>query len=108
MPVVLKAEQPGLIHKSDRGGVRLGLATDRRRELKPMTRLPAVSARPRRSLQRQAAPGLELVLGARRDANFGPVVMAGLGGIWVEALGDVALRLAPLDEDRGARPCSTN
>jgi acetyltransferase len=97
LPVVLKAERAGLIHKSDSGGVRLGLAT-----------LAAVgeayddvAARlesPEVLLQRQARPGVELVLGMHRDANFGPVVMAGLGGIWIEALGDVALRLAPFND----------
>ena len=97
LPVVLKAERAGLIHKSDSGGVRLGLAT-----------LAAVgeayddvAARlesPEVLLQRQAHPGFELVLGMHRDANFGPVVMAGLGGIWIEALGDVALRLAPFND----------
>jgi acyl-CoA synthetase (NDP forming) len=97
MPIVLKAEREGLLHKSDSGGVRLGLITaaavgeaydDVANRLGTTTVL----------LQRQARPGVELVLGARRDATFGPVVMAGLGGIWVEALGDVALRLAPFDE----------
>jgi acyl-CoA synthetase (NDP forming) len=97
MPIVLKAEREGLLHKSDSGGVRLGLITaaavgeaydDVANRLGTTTVL----------LQRQARPGVELVLGARRDTTFGPVVMAGLGGIWVEALGDVALRLAPFDE----------
>lgn len=97
-PVVLKAEREGLIHKSDSGGVRLGLvravavgeAYD-----DVANRLGATTV----LVQRQARPGVELVLGARRDATFGPVVMAGLGGIWVETLGDVALRLAPFDEE---------
>jgi acyl-CoA synthetase (NDP forming) len=97
MPVVLKAERPGLIHKSDSGGVRLGLATPAAVGAAyddVAARLGSTEA----LLQRQARPGVELVIGARRDANFGPVIMAGLGGIWIEALGDVALRLAPIGE----------
>lgn len=97
-PVVLKAERPGLIHKSDAGAVRLGLADgaavieafeDFRRRLGAG---PAL-------LQRQVKPGVELVIGARRDPLFGPIVMAGLGGVWIEALNDVALRVAPIDDD---------
>jgi acetyltransferase len=95
-PVVLKAERPGLMHKSDAGAVRLGLMNGASvaeafeefcRRLGPG---PAL-------LQHQVEPGVELVIGARRDPLFGPIVMAGLGGIWVEALEDVALRLAPID-----------
>jgi acetyltransferase len=96
MPVVLKAEQPGFIHKSDSGGVHLDLSTPAavgEAYTDVAHRLGSTSA----IVQKQARPGIELVLGARRDANFGPVIMAGLGGIWVEALGDVALRLAPFD-----------
>jgi acetyltransferase len=97
-PVVLKAERPGLTHKSDAGAVRLGLTNgvavaqafeDFHRRLGAG---PAL-------LQRQAKPGVELVIGARRDPLFGPIVMAGLGGVWIEALNDVALRVAPIDED---------
>jgi acetyltransferase len=98
MPVVLKVEQPGLLHKSDRGGVRLGLATEAA-VAEAYDEIAGRFGSAAALVQLQAAPGLELVLGARRDANFGPVVMAGLGGIWVEALRDVALRLAPVDED---------
>jgi len=102
MPVVLKAEQPGLTHKSECGGVRLGLATHAAVAAAyddVSTRLGSAAA----LLQRQVAPGIELVLGARHDATFGPVVIAGLGGIWVEALGDVALRLAPVGEAEARR-----
>lgn len=95
--VVLKAEQPGLVHKSDAGGVIVGLSTPEGvgaayDDL--VGRLGAGAV----LLQEQASPGLELILGARRDASFGPVVMAGLGGVWVETLKDVALRLAPVGE----------
>lgn len=94
-PVVLKAIRPGLVHKSEAGAVRLGLANAAtvrdtfetlRRGLGPG---PAL-------VQRQAERGVELMLGAVRDPTFGALVAFGLGGIWAEALGDVALRLAPI------------
>lgn len=97
-PVVLKAERPGLVHKSEANAVRLNLCDgeavaqafeDFCRSLGPG---PAL-------VQEQAGPGVELFIGARRDPAFGPVVMAGLGGIWIEALGDTALRLAPIEAD---------
>jgi len=97
-PVVLKAERPGLVHKTEAAAVRLNLQNgaavmeafeDFRNRLGPG---PAL-------LQSQVGPGVELIVGARRDSLFGPIVMAGLGGIWVEALKDVALRLAPIDAD---------
>lgn len=94
-PVALKAERPGLVHKSEEDAVRLSLLDDVAvsaafedfcRRLGPG---PAL-------VQAQVGPGVELVIGARRDPNFGPVVIAGLGGVWVEALKDTALRLAPV------------
>jgi acetyltransferase len=96
-PVVLKAVRPGLVHKSDAGGVRTGVAAeatvretvaDFERRLGPGATL----------LQKQVEPGVELVIGAVRDPQFGPVVLFGLGGVWVEILDDVALRVAPFDE----------
>ena len=48
-------------------------------------------------MQEQTAPGVELAIGGWRDPTFGPVVMAGLGGVWIEALKDTALRLAPVE-----------
>ncbi|WP_036258214.1 acetate--CoA ligase family protein [Methylocapsa aurea] len=97
-PVVLKAERPKLAHKSDAGAVRLGL-TDGAAVAEAFEdfsrRLGAGPA----LLQRQEGPGVELILGARRDPLFGPIVMAGLGGVWTEVLDDVALRLAPIDAD---------
>ncbi len=96
-PVVLKAERSGLVHKSDAGAVRLGLSGGGVAEAFEDFRSrfgvgPAL-------LQRQASPGVELVIGARRDPLFGPIVLAGLGGVWIEVLEDVALRLAPIDAD---------
>jgi acetyltransferase len=97
-PVVLKAERPKLTHKSDAGAVRLGL-TDGAAVAEAFEdfsrRLGAGPA----LLQRQAGPGAELILGARRDPLFGPMVMAGLGGVWTEILDDVALRLAPIEAE---------
>ena len=95
-PVVLKAERPGLVHKTEAAAVRLNLqsgaaVTEAFEDFG--RRLGAGPA----LLQRQLEPGVELIIGARRDPSFGPVIMAGLGGIWVEALEDVALRLAPID-----------
>jgi acyl-CoA synthetase (NDP forming) len=103
-PVVLKVEAPGLSHKTEAGGVRLGL-TDRgaveaaARAMLAGVRAAAPGAAVRGFLvQEQAAGVAELLVGATRDPRFGAVVTCGLGGIFAEALGDVALRLAPVDE----------
>jgi len=95
-PVVLKAL--GTLHKSDAGGVVVGIAgpeelraavADLRRRLDP----------PGYSVERMApvGDGVELIVGAGRDPRFGPVAAVGLGGIYTEIFGDVAVGLAPLD-----------
>ncbi|HUZ01522.1 MAG TPA: acetate--CoA ligase family protein [Thermomicrobiaceae bacterium] len=96
-PVALKAEAASLLHKSDAGGVRLGLASgdDVVAEAEAMAR--RISGLTGFLVQAMAPPGLELIVGARRDPLFGPLVLVGLGGVWVEVLGDVARRLAPVD-----------
>ena len=101
-PVVLKIVSPDIIHKSDAGGVRLGLRTSRRvskayddilgaiRQSNPQAVIIGVS------VQRMARPGIEVIIGMSKDAQFGPVLMFGLGGIWVEVLRDVSFRITPL------------
>ncbi|MDP3922026.1 MAG: acetate--CoA ligase family protein, partial [Hydrogenophaga sp.] len=100
-PVVLKAQASELPHKSDVGGVLVGLA-DEAALRAGWTRLHASVASHRPDLALDGAlveamgpRGLELVVGAKRDADWGPVVLVGLGGIWIEALKDV--RLIPAD-----------
>ena len=100
-PVVLKAQASELPHKSDVGGVIVGLA-DEAALREGWTRLHASVGQHRPELQLDGAlveamgpRGLELVVGAKRDADWGPVVLVGLGGIWIEALKDV--RLIPAD-----------
>ena len=96
-PVVLKAERPGLLHKSDSGAVRLNVPNS-------ITTTEVVADFETRFgpgptlLQRQVGQGVELVIGSRRDEQFGPVILTGLGGVWIEALADVALRLAPVSQ----------
>jgi len=96
-PVVLKALRSGLIHKSDAGGVRVGVAdeTGVRRVAGDFARRLGTGPL---LVQEQIATGVELVVGAVRDEQFGPIVVFGLGGVWVEVLDDVALRLVPFDE----------
>jgi acetate---CoA ligase (ADP-forming) len=99
-PVVLKIDAPGLPHKWDAGAVRLGLGDAQAvemaaRELLTLP-LPAGAARRGLAVQRQVAAGVELILGLRRDPQFGPVALVGFGGILAEAIDDVAIRLAPV------------
>jgi succinyl-CoA synthetase beta subunit len=101
-PVVLKAL--GLLHKSDAGGVVLGL----RDEAALSAAVAGVRARlepPALSVEHMApiADGIELLIGARRDPRFGPVALAGLGGVYAEVLDDVAVALAPVGEDQAER-----
>jgi acyl-CoA synthetase (NDP forming) len=105
-PVVLKAQAAGLAHKSDAGGVIVGIR-DEAALRGAWERLHAEVGRARPDLtldgilvERMAPHGLEMAVGARRDPAWGPVLMVGLGGIWIEALEDV--RLLPADLDEGA------
>jgi acyl-CoA synthetase (NDP forming) len=97
-PVALKAL--GLLHKSDAGGVALGLATEagvRAAHAAMDSRLHA----PGYCVERMAdtRDAVELIAGVRRDPRFGPVAMVGLGGVLAEVLRDVAFALAPVDVD---------
>ncbi|MEA2930667.1 MAG: hypothetical protein QOG38_3095 [Hyphomicrobiales bacterium] len=105
-PVALKAQAAALAHKSDAGGVALGI-TDTISLDAAWQRIyeRIAAARPGLALdgvlvEAVAAPGLELIVGARRDPDWGPVVLVGLGGIWTEALGDVRLMPADLSRER--------
>jgi acetate---CoA ligase (ADP-forming) len=96
-PVVLKAL--GIIHKSDVGGVVLGLH-DERAVATAYAGLRDLLAPPAVAVERMAPlnQGIELLVGARWDARFGPVALVGLGGVFTEVLRDVAVALAPVDE----------
>ena len=94
-PAVLKAVRTALVHKTEAGAVRLGLA-DAAAVRSAFASLVATLGPGPVLVQAQAERGVELMLGAVRDATFGPLVVCGLGGIWTEALDDVALRLAPI------------
>ncbi|CAM3786330.1 hypothetical protein GCM10009799_49750 [Nocardiopsis rhodophaea] len=99
-PLVLKGFGPGIVHKSDVGAVRLDL--NARDQLAPAAEkmrgeLAAHGLEPAGFLvEEQAAPGVELIVGAVRDPSFGPVLLVGLGGIWTEALDDTSPRLCPV------------
>jgi acetyltransferase len=105
-PVALKLRSPDITHKTEVGGVRLGLPSPaevaaattamlaRVRASRPEARIDGVLVQP------MAPPGVELLLGMIRDPQFGPMVVVGFGGIHVEVLKDTAARLCPLE--RGA------
>ncbi|HLC04525.1 MAG TPA: acetate--CoA ligase family protein [Anaerolineales bacterium] len=100
-PVVLKVASPDILHKTDVGGVMVGLEnandvrdafdliTYRANRYLPEARLWGCL------VQKMVPPGLEILIGMNRDPQFGPLVTFGLGGIYVETLKDVAFRLAP-------------
>jgi acyl-CoA synthetase (NDP forming) len=95
-PAVVKVDHPQLTHKSDAGGVRLHLdspdeVADAATEMFTLAHGAAV-------LVQHQHEGVELVVGGVRDPQFGPVVLAGIGGVLVEARGDVQLAVAPVDE----------
>jgi len=94
-PVVLKRVAPGMVHKSDAGGVALAL-NGAGAVQEAFARI--VGPGERAFVQQMAPQGLEVIVGAQRDSQFGPLVMFGLGGVYVEVLRDVAFRLAPLSQ----------
>lgn len=100
-PAVLKAVHPSLVHKTDVGGVRLGLADAAAVRTAAGELLSLVDGA--RVLVQPQLTGVEVVVGGDRNPQFGPVVMVGLGGVFVEVLGDVAFGLAPLDRIEARR-----
>jgi acyl-CoA synthetase (NDP forming) len=102
-PVVLKIVSSDVAHKSDVGGVRLGLESKEEAEeafgeimsavkdAQPYARIEGVA------VQKMALAGTEVIVGMSKDPQFGPVMMFGLGGILVEVLKDVAFRIVPLE-----------
>lgn len=92
-PVALKSAEPFILHKTEAGAVRLHIGSDE--ELGKA--FDAVAAEVY-LLQAMAGDGVETIIGAKRDPEFGPVIMFGLGGIFVEVLKDVTARVAPIDE----------
>jgi acetyltransferase len=108
-PVVIKIVSRQIVHKSDVGGVVTGIAdSDQlrnayRRMLENVASRHPAAAIEGVLIQKQVAKGVEAVVGALRNAQFGPVVMVGLGGIYIEVFKDVSFRLAPLDKDEAMR-----
>ena len=105
-PVVAKAVAPGLVHKSDVGGVALGLGSksEVRAAVEVMRERLRAAGHPLEQvlLQREAEPGVDALVGVVADPTFGPLVVCGLGGVQAELMRDVAFRLTPVsDVDAG-------
>jgi acyl-CoA synthetase (NDP forming) len=102
-PVVLKIVSPDIAHKSDVGGVKVGLASAD--EVKAAFEEIMASVKAQQpgatiegvAVQKMAPAGTEVIVGMSKDPQFGPVMMFGLGGIFVEVLKDVAFRIVPLE-----------
>ncbi|HNR58494.1 MAG TPA: acetate--CoA ligase family protein, partial [Methanothrix sp.] len=96
-PVVLKIVSPEVVHKSDAGGVKLDLkgAEEVRQAFIEIREAFGEKKIVGVAVQRMAPPGTEAIVGVARDPTFGPILMFGLGGIFVEILRDVSLRSIP-------------
>lgn len=101
-PVVMKISSPDIAHKSDVGGVKVNIRDEKELEKSFFEIMRDVQERDKQvriqgvMLQRMIFGGLELIFGGKYDRDFGPVIMFGMGGIFVETLKDVSFRLAPI------------
>lgn len=102
-PVAVKILSSSIAHKSDLGGVRLGLRTESevRAAADDLLEIAKGHGAPdgRLLIQQMAHPGTELIIGIKSDPAFGPVVVAGIGGVLVEVLGDSQVAAAPADHN---------
>jgi acetyltransferase len=102
-PVVLKIASPDILHKTDIGGVKLNLTTASDvRDAFDLMMYRATRHMPEATIwgcqvQQMVKGGKEVIIGVNRDPQFGPLLMFGLGGVYVEALKDVTFRVAPID-----------
>ncbi len=108
-PVAMKIVSPDIIHKSDMGGVKLNLASVQQvrdgydlmmmriSQRVPNARITGIY------VEKMSDPGLEVIIGMSRDPQFGPMLMFGLGGIFVEVMKDVTFHLAPITQDEAVQ-----
>jgi acyl-CoA synthetase (NDP forming) len=107
-PVVLKIASPDIVHKSDIGGLMIGMNSEEEVENAFLQILDNVKTHVPRAVvygvdvQEMAERGKELIIGCSRDIQFGPLIMFGAGGIFVNYLKDVAFRLAPMTRSDAA------
>jgi acetyl coenzyme A synthetase (ADP forming)-like protein len=101
-PVALKIASPDIVHKSDIGGIKIGLNTSEEVEAAFLQILDNARSKMPKAIiygvdvQEMAEKGKELIIGCSRDVQFGPLIMFGAGGIFVNYLKDIAFRLAPM------------
>jgi acetyltransferase len=101
-PVVMKIASPDILHKSDLGGIRVGILNGEELDAAYDDMLTRVRRRLPEAviwgvtIQEMVPPGREVIIGVNRDPSFGPLLMFGLGGIYVEVLKDVTFRLCPV------------
>jgi acetyl-CoA synthetase (ADP-forming) len=101
-PVVLKITSPDIVHKSDSGGVKLGIANATQASRAYSEIMSSIKQRYPSAIihgltvQKMAPPGIQVIVGMNKDPQFGPVLMFGLGGILVELLKDVSFRIVPV------------
>jgi acetate---CoA ligase (ADP-forming) len=112
-PIVMKIVSRDILHKSDAGGVALDIDNKNEvadayeailqscRRYKPDAHIDGIE------VSEQIKPGIETIVGARRDLSFGPIVMFGLGGIYVEVMKDIAFRAFPVSRDEATNMIST-
>jgi succinyl-CoA synthetase beta subunit len=95
-PVVGKVVSPKVIHKSEKKGVEVGIDSERklREAFHRFSKIEGFTG----ILVEEMISGVELIIGAKNDYQFGPVILFGMGGVWVEIYRDVILRMAPLNE----------
>jgi acetyl-CoA synthetase (ADP-forming) len=104
-PVVLKIISKDIIHKSDVGGVKTNLQNEKELTSAYENLLKSVKKKSPRSkiegvLVQKMGAGIEVIIGMKQDSQFGPVLMFGLGGIFVEVMKDVSFRVAPINKDQ--------
>jgi acetyl-CoA synthetase (ADP-forming) len=104
-PIVMKILSPQIIHKTDAGGVKLNINSDK--EVEKAFKEILANAKKYDSkaeirgvlIEKMVKPSTEIIIGVTRDPTFGPAIMFGLGGIFVELLKDVSFRIAPIKRE---------
>jgi len=103
-PIVMKIVSPDIIHKTDAGGVKIGIKTEKEtrvayqkiifnaKKYNKKVKISGVIVYP------MVPQGTEVIIGMMKDPHFGPVIMFGLGGIFVEVLKDISFRILPIEE----------